>query len=1110
MYKNAFNLGMPFYGLPKKLLLIMKLTTFILIISLVQVSAKSFSQISLNENNKSIIEVLEKVKKQSGFVFLYDYNELKDVKVNVSVNNASISTALNSILKSLPLEYKMSGAKTIAIVVKEPSFIDRIIDRIAAIDVKGRIVNDKGEPLVGASVTVKGTNKSTKTNDKGEFYLPNVDDKATLQISYIGYGNLEIAGSADMGDLKLSEVNEDLKEIEINAGYYTVTDRERTGSISRVTSETIAKQPINNPLQALQGRVPGVVIEQTTGVPGGGFNVQIRGRSSINAAAVGNNPLYVIDGVNYPSSNISSPAASSALLNTIGVNPLSNINPYDIESIEILKDADATAIYGSRGANGVILITTKKGKSGDTRINMDITQGFNKVGHRLDLLNTEQYLEMRREAFKNDGLVPGALDYDVNGTWDSTKYTDWQKEIIGGTANTSNATLNISGGTQKSNYIIGVNYYREGTVFPGNFGLNRVSVHSNLNFGSANNRFYASFTSNYSRTKSNLLRNDLTGRILLSPNAPNLFDEYGNVNWANGAFNTNPAALLFRTYNSGTDNIIGNLNINYRIANNLVFKASVGYTNVRRNELAKIPLVAYAPSTAPTANSRISDFSNNFTSSLIAEPQLTYSMKLGLGELNALIGGSFQEDYRSISNIRGRGFTSDALMENIASASTLAANGVSYAQYRYVAVFARLNYNLQSKYLINLTARRDGSSRFGDGKQFANFGAIGAAWIFSEESTIKQRLSFLSLGKLRVSYGITGNDQIPDYGYLQLWSSQDSYQGVSTLSPSRIANRAFSWETNKKAEIALQLGFIQNRITLESSYYWNRSSNQLVPQSLPLSTGNGSIIANLPATVRNSGLEFFTNFKVLGTSEWEWTSGINLTIPKNKLISYPGGLANSGYASTYIVGEPLSINITYNIRGVNPETGLYDIQDVDGNGILNASDRYVAKFLGQKYYGGFQNTLRYREFTLDFLFSFNKQTGLDYKSSVVNPGYFDSSTNASVNQPVLVLERWQQPGNQTSAQKFSTTVSSLNSYSSLANTQGTFVTDASYIRLKNLSFSYKFPRKFLESLKIVDAKLSLQGQNIFTLTNYVGLDPETRTMSLPPLRALSLGLNLTF
>jgi TonB-linked SusC/RagA family outer membrane protein len=977
--------------------------------------------------------------------------------------------------------------------------------------ITGTIYTQDRKPLAGVTIKIMDSDISTITDENGKFSLVSKTKKGTVTFSYTGYETQSmdyIMGREDKFKIFMRELRSQLQEVEINAGYYTVKERERTGSISRITAQTIEKQPINNPLQALQGRVPGVTITQQTGLPGGGFSVQIRGRNSI---ASGNDPLYIVDGVSYPSINISFNYGGN-VLGSNGANPLSLLNPYDIESIEVLKDADATAIYGSRGANGVILIKTKKNKSGNSRLNAIFSQGAAAVDRRAKLLNTEQYLEMRREAFRNDGLTPTTRDFDVNGTWAADKYTDWQKKMIGGAAPMTNAALNLSGSSGKISYLLGGNYYREGTVYPGSFGFNRGGMHSSLDIGSPESPFQASFTANYSRTNSLLPRNDFTQFMALAPNAPDVYDASGNLNWANNTVYINPMALMQRTNKAATDNLVANLSLSYKLWRNLELKGSFGYTTQIREELNKIPLASFAPVNNATSANRVSYFANASNNTWQAEPQLNYSTKLGAGRLEALAGLTFQENRNEMRALEASGFSSDELMENILSAANVLPYQVTYSQYRYTAIFARLNYSLAGKYFMNLTGRRDGSSRFGADKQFANFGAIGAAWIFSEEKLFKENFQFLSFGKLRASYGITGNDQISDYGYLQLWYSGNSYQGNATVRPNtgRVGNPDFAWETNRKLEAAIQLGFWQDKINLEVSWYKNRSSNQLIGDPLPLSTGSSTITANRPATVENSGLEIGTNFKLVNKTNLTWSAAFNMTIPRSRLIAYPG-LESSNDAYNYIIGQPLSIRRIYQVNGVNPQTGLYNIEDYDGNGTLDDADRYRHKFTGQYFFGGIQNTLRYKQFSLDFLFSFVKQNGNNYMSTTTfTPGIWTPETPYG-NQLTAILNRWQQPGDQSGVQKFSTTNNTNYIFSDAKNEGGMAIQDASYIRLKNISVSYTLPAKLLSAIRVKQAALNIQGQNVLTFSKYKGLDPETLSMfSLPPLRVFSVGLNLTF
>ncbi len=1068
------------------------------------------NRITINVNRVSLKNALDIIAKKGKVSIIYSNSkELTSTIVSINVYDKMIKDVFYDLLNPLPFGYKVIDDK---IVISFDPLKNRQLptnQKKIPIDVKGKVTDNLGNSIPGATVRVKDRNIITATNKDGVFELHNVEEGSIIIISVVGYSPKEIGAEKDLEVIVMEVSTSKLEEVKINAGYYSITDRERTGNITKVTAATIGEQPVNNPLMALEGRVPGLQITQTTGVPGGGFKVQIRGRNNIST---GNDPLYLVDGVPYPSTRISGPQNTILGYTTPEVaSALSFINPNDIESIEILKDADATAIYGSRGANGVILITTKKGKAGNTSINANVSHGFSSVAHQIDLLNTQQYLDMRKEAFKNDGLQPGTTDYDVNGTWDQNKYTDWQKLLIGGKAQTTNAFVNVSGGTAYSNFLVGGNYYNEGTVFPGDFGSKKFGVHSNINIGSKEDRFNMNFTANLNHIQSDLFSTDLTQYILLAPNAPDTYDQYGQLNWANGTFSSNPMAFLQQTNNSRTDNLGGNLLLSYKLLKNLTIKTSIGYTKLTRVELQKMPLAAYPPGFGYTAADRTSYFTNNYNNAFIAEPQITYLKQIGKGKIDALVGLSLQANSSQLSTITASNFNSDDLLENIGSAGLLANNSTSFVESRYSSIFARINYSLADKYFFNLTARRDGSSRFGPGRQYGNFGAIGSSWLFSEEKLIKENFSFLSFGKLRASYGITGNDQIADYGYFQLYNSGATYQGNATLVPAvNAANADFGWETNRKLEGGIQLGFLNDKISLEVSYYRNRSSNELLFQSLPLSTGLNSVQRNLPGEVQNTGWEFEAGFKILNLKSFQWTSNINLTIPKNELLSYPG-LATTSFATLYQVGQPLSILKTYNVT-VDKQTGLYTTEDYNKNGVRDDGDRYIIKFVGQYYYGGLQNSFKFKQFTLDCLFAFTKQNAISYRTAATYaPGrWLQGIPN---NQFADVLSRWQQPGDESSIQKFST-LSANNTLNNTIKQYGNIsVVDASYIKLRNVSISYSLPNSMISKLRIKNAAITLQGQNLFTITNYVGLDPETQSansvLTLPPLRTVMLGLNLT-
>ena len=967
--------------------------------------------------------------------------------------------------------------------------------------VTGRVTDTNDNPIPGVNISLKNTNTGTQTDLDGNFELV-ASPQDTLRISYIGFKTLLLpVGNQTRFSIQLEQNITDLGEVTINAGYYNTTRREQTGSIARIDTKSIEDQPVLNPLAAMQGRMPGVNITQSTGVPGGGFTVQIRGRNSLRADA--NEPLYVIDGVPYASETLGYNQVSGSIIPGSGFSPLNSINPADIKSIEVLKDADATAIYGSRGANGVVLITTKTGRAGETQYSVNINSGFSSVGHTANLLNTAQYLEMRREAFANDGIDIPANAYDVNGTWDPNRFTDWQEILIGGQGHTLNAQASVTGGSIQTRFLLSGGYQRQSTVFPGDYAYGKGSVHLNLNHTSQDDRFKATISATYTSDQNNLPQSDFTRLSQqLAPNAPEIFNEAGDLNWENSTWN-NPFASLVQDYIANTKTLIANGVLSYELLDGFTARMSLGYTTADVEESLTSPSTIYNP--AFGLGPEISGLTLNTgnSASWILEPQLNWKESWEKHQLDVLVGGSFQAQQRSQFGQYGFGFASNALINNIAAASTVFILNNTSSQYRYAAAFARINYQYASKYLINLTGRRDGSSRFGPGRQFANFGAVGLGYIFSEEACIKEGLPFLSFGKLRGSYGVTGSDNIGDYQFLDTYATSTvSYDGSTTLIPSRLFNPDFGWETNTKLELALTLGFLKDRINTTVAWYSNRSSNQLVGIPLPGTTGFTSLQANLDATVANRGWEVELNTQNLNSKNWNWETAFNLSIPNNELLSFPG-LETSTYANQYAVGQPLVIRKVYAFNQVNPETGVYEFEDVDGDGQLSSpNDRQSIISLAPKYYGGLSNRLSYKNWELDVFFQFVKQTGLDYTYQSGRPG-------GTANQSITILDRWQQSGDESRIQRF--TSGRFNpanqAYTNLQNSNLLYA-DASFVRLKNVVLGYTLARPFLQTFT---CRFYVQGQNLLTFTPYAGNDPENQSTSiLPPLRTLTTGVNFTF
>jgi TonB-linked SusC/RagA family outer membrane protein len=1097
MYKKyTQETGMP-QRLYRKIWLIMRLTTIILLITLLQVSAATRAQnVTLKKTNASLKSIFTDIKKQTGYMVVAPsilINKARPVTVNLT--NAPLQDAMKRILENQNLEFDIQD-NSIVVREKQPAFRDNTKAALAVIDVHGRVFNEKGQPLVSATVNVKGGGMSTITNDKGEFSLNKIADDAVLQISFIGYLTKEVIANSDLSALTLEVSNSKLDEVQIQA-YGTTSQRLNTGNISTLKAVDIAKQPVDNPLQALISRIPGLFIEQQTGIPGGGFNVQIRGRNSIQS---GTDPLYIVDGVPYTSTlmeNQGGPIFGTG-------SPLNYLNLGNIESIDVLKDADATAIYGNRGANGVILITTKKGKSGPLRVDVNVYTGFQKIAKDANLMNTQQYLQMRREAFKNDNLKPTTSNATDLLIWDTTRYTNWPKYFIGKTATNTNAQFTLSGGNDNTQYNIGSTYTKQTMMFPGEYSDEKKGFNFNINSQSANKKFNILMSANYLVDNNTPPYSDPTSFIFLAPNAPAIYKPDGTLNWDN--FN-NPVASFSNTFNQKAANLISNAILNYKIIPDLEFKTSLGYTNLRIQETTTNPVAAINPSRAPDYV-RTSQFTDNTIQSWIVEPQIVFNKAINRGTLNLLLGATFQNNDNNGSILKASGYLSDELMRSLRGAPTIEAASNTPIQYRYSALFGRLNYNWENKYLVNATLRRDGSSKFGPDRRFATFGAIGLAWIFSKENFISQNFEFLSFGKLRGSYGVTGNDQIGDYQYLNLYNTWPvSYQNSTPLYIQSLFNANLEWEVNKKLEASLDLGFFKDRVLLNASYYRNRSANQLVNYELTYVTGFESVYSNLNASIQGSGLELSLNTENIMSSSFNWKTAFNISFQRNKLVSFPD-LENSPYFGSYIVGEPLSLNKLIRFAGVNSQTGVY--QFYDKNGAITSSpttdDRTRIINTAPQFFGGFGNTFSYKKFELSFQFYFIKQEG--FNRARIRPG----GSNSTPNQSVAVLSRWQNPGDITDIQKFSASAGSAaaKAFSYLDQSDYSWG-DASFIRLKNLAFSYTLPQGVDRVLHLKNARVYVQGQNLFTITKFKGLDPENRSnFNIPPLLILTTGLQVTF
>lgn len=635
-----------------------------------------------------------------------------------------------------------------------------------------------------------------------------------------------------------------------------------------------------------------------------------------------------------------------------------------------------------------------------------------KVTRQYQVLNTPQYVSMRKEALANDGLP-----VDINNApdlvlWDTTRYTNWQKYLWEGVGKTTSLESSLSGGDAKTTFRIAGGFQSATDILTVSGANKRGSASLNLNHHSLNQRLGISLSVLYSYSSVNTIA--VPGNPTLPPDAPPVFDKLGNLNFLawDPVLNSNPFGALLQPYTASTNLLNSNLTVNFELLKGLVFKSSFGYNNIQNHQTQVIPIASQDPQINPKGQNNIG---YTFINNVIIEPQLEYNSFISKGKLTIMTGASTQTNTTSSILSSGIGFPNDALLASINNAP-IKNTGNGSIEYKYAAVFGRATYNWENKYILNVNARRDGSSRFGPGRQYGNFGSVGGAWIFSEEGWVKRNLSLLSFGKLRGSYGITGGDQIIDYSYLSQWGfSNISYNGNLTLTPFKHTDSTLHWEVNRKKEIALDLNFFKDRIAIEASWYLNRCNDQLVAFPTPLFTGFNTVTSNSPAEVQNTGWEFIATGKVIDNQKFKLTIKLNIGINRNKLIAYPN-FSQSPYVGTLAIGQSLNIKRLLHLTGVDPQTGLYTFQDKNHDGMISINpgptdDRYNYD-MSPRFDGGFNTTISYKNWALSAFFYFKKQLGkmptpvqIFLAISAINPSKCINTigSNRAIRQLLLVL-----------------------------------------------------------------------------------------------------------
>ncbi|GGB23614.1 SusC/RagA family TonB-linked outer membrane protein [Puia dinghuensis] len=1061
-------------------------------------------RLTIQGKGLTITQVLEMIQDQAPYVVNCSPEIFQDAPaVNLDCHNCLVKEVLQSCFAGLKLGFSIENRR-ITIYRTTP-----LVDASIYCPIEGKITNVDGEPLNGASIEASGKGVGT-TRPDGRFSVQTWSFQDSLTFTFTGYLTKKVLlNNTEFHSIQLTRSTSTLDDIMVIA-YGKTTEKKSTGSVTPVSGNLISMEPVGNVDAALEGRVPGLDIQLVNGVPGSNYSVLIRGRHSI---AQGTTPLVVIDGVPLPGNNGSiSTIGTSSAQGMRGASPLNGIPPAIISSVEVLKDASATAIYGSHSANGIILYTLNQGAAGPLKCTVDAWTGVTQPVNTSPLLSTQQYFNLRKEAVVNAGEPVNQNTLPELFLWDSTRHTDFKKKVTGNPGTARNARIEVTGGDTNTVYLLSGNYHGESAVYPTATGDDRFSVFGHLHHQSGNKRLKVDVSELYSWESTSLPVMDLTFAEYLAPNTPALRQPGGQLVWSsNGLSFDNVYGLANNTYQATIANQFNHLQLGYDLLPGLSLKASFGYSLIHAEENNRLTIAGQDPAVSPTGSKY---YTGNAAHSTLVEGIAEYCRHMGAGKLSGLLGMSLQEQGASWSNVYQLGFTSDLQLGSGTGASNVTVisneNGIAY---RYQAFFARVNYDLREEYLFTLASRLDGSSRLGPHQPFGHFWSASGAWIFTARSFFR-RWPWLSLGKLRASIGTTGNDDIADNLFAQVYTTTGGrgYQGQQGVFPISFANNKLGWELNYNSELALDLGFLRNKLRLSVSAYRDWTTNQLLYQHLPYQSGLRGVFTNMPAKVINTGIELSLQGHYAFSKNFRAASFFTLTAPVNRLADLPG-LASSIYARSYMPGQSLSEKRGYHYTGVDPKTGLFTFRTVNANGVLDATDVVPAGNTDPRIYGGLQQTFHYKNFQLDIMLIYRVQKGINplftfYQQSL--PGM--QAPAMLSNGPVEWLNRWRQPGDHAQLQRMSAQPDSMeraaaNNYLS----SDAILVKANFIRLKSVSLRYRLPENWLKRYLLREGQLYLRGENLLTLTPYPVADPETQDpLVLPPVRTIACGVQLTF
>ncbi|MFC0517569.1 SusC/RagA family TonB-linked outer membrane protein [Mucilaginibacter angelicae] len=994
--------------------------------------------------------------------------------------------------------------------------------------ITGKVTDQKdGSPLPGVSVTVKGvTGLGTQTDISGGYKLSVPATAKVLTFSFLGYLPKEVAISGATVNAQLGTDSKILNEVVV-VGYGTQSKRSLTGSVSKIKGADIENIPVPSLESAIQGRSPGVYIQAQNGKLGQGIQVRIRGASSISA---GSQPLYVVDGLPITVDDFSSNGAST--------NPLVDLNQNDIESIEILKDASAAAIYGSRASNGVVLVTTKKGKAGATKVTYNQYYGFSKPTGERKFLDAQEYVTALRAAGIAGGYSSASIEARLQryaaGSDDYKTYkvnTDWQQQIIQH-APVQNYNLVIAGGNEKTKfYISGTYNNQKGWILKNS--LNQYSLRTNIE-NQANNWLTVGANLSVSRTVNQRLDNDDAFStpeqiVALSPITPLIDPRTGLTSGAldpstglpNGSFPIyfNPLLNSISSHFTSTDyRNLGNVFGQVKILPSLSFRTEVGVdilNNTEDNYSGSLTLRNTGPLNNVGLNTSVTSLNfntNNF---------LHFLKDIGKHNIDAVGGMTYQRQQNDLNSIQGDQFPSDAYKKLISSADITSGSSSSTA-YSLLSYFARANYKYDEKYLLSLSGRIDGSSRFGANHRYGFFPAGSVGWVISEEGFMKKQ-KLISELKIRGSYGLTGNSEIGNFPSRGLFQ-EFGYSGVAGARPIQLANPDLKWETTATTDIGLNIGFFNGRLSGEFDYYLKKTKDLLLNVQVPATSGFTTIVQNL-GKLQNKGFELQIDSKnIVGVVNW--STSVNFSINRNKVTDLKGQviLGAGDQVNRAIEGQPLGVFYTAEFAGADPANGdaLYYKNTDLGNGkrdrsTTNDYNQAVPVVVGDpnpKYLAGLNNSVTYKGIEFSFLLQqVHGNKIYNGAGQYMSVGFNNGADNQTIDQ----LNSWKKPGQITNvpeARLFG---------GNGVNPSSRYLDDGSYVRLKNIVLGYNFPKQWLSKIKLSSLRVYAQATNLITWTKYKGWDPELNSdafsgnitqgydfYAAPQAKTITFGLNVGF